>query len=171
MLAGKNIYLRAAEPSDIEFLYALENDANIWQSGLINQPISKFTLKAYLQNAHQTLDEAGQMRLIICRNGATQPLGALDLFDYDARNQRAAVGIALAENVRGKGFATEAIEIVKDYAKNHLLLHQLYCHSAVDNLASVALFRKCGFAKVGILTHWLRNANGFAPAILWQCIL
>ena len=30
-LKGENIYLRALEPNDLEFVYAMENDQSIWE--------------------------------------------------------------------------------------------------------------------------------------------
>ena len=47
-LKGKNIYLRALEPEDLEFLYELENNELVWEVSNTSTPYSKFLLKQYL---------------------------------------------------------------------------------------------------------------------------
>jgi diamine N-acetyltransferase len=38
-LKGDNIYIRAFEPNDLEFIYAIENDQSIWEVSNTNTPI------------------------------------------------------------------------------------------------------------------------------------
>ena len=61
-LEGKHIYLRALEPSDLDFLYQLENNTNNWEiSGTIT-PYSKAVLEFYLENAHRDIyDQFGDL--------------------------------------------------------------------------------------------------------------
>ena len=49
LLKGKNVQLRALEPEDLEFVYAIENDADYWHLGNTIVPFSKFALKEYLE--------------------------------------------------------------------------------------------------------------------------
>ena len=169
MIKGENIFLRALEPDDLEFLYQAENDSRLWHAGALQQPISKYTLKAYLENAHQTLTEASQVRMVICLNDAS-PIGLIDLFDYDANHQRAAVGIMLLEEQRGKGLGAEAVEALKGYA-SQLGLHQLYCHVQESNIPSLGLFARCGFKNAGILVDWWRWKKRFENVYIMQCVL
>ncbi|MFI0492126.1 MAG: GNAT family N-acetyltransferase, partial [Flavobacterium sp.] len=41
-LKGDNIYLRALEPNDLEFVYAMENDQSIWEVSNTQTPYSRF---------------------------------------------------------------------------------------------------------------------------------
>jgi diamine N-acetyltransferase len=170
MIRGTRIYLRAPEPEDLDFLYQSENDEKLWQVGVLQQPISRFTLSEYLKNSSQTLEEAGQLRLMICLNDG-QNIGMLDLFEYDPVNNRAGVGIMLLQSFRGQGLAAEALETLKAYAVAQLKLHQLYCHVQTQNIPSVGLFSKCGFKTVGTLQQWLRTPIGYSNVYLMQCIL
>ena len=67
-LKGKNIYLRALEPEDLDFLYKLENDISIWEISGTQKPYSKATLIDYLSNAHLDIFEVKQLRLCICKH-------------------------------------------------------------------------------------------------------
>ena len=41
-LKGETIYLRALEPNDLEFVYAMENDQSIWEVSNTQTPYSRF---------------------------------------------------------------------------------------------------------------------------------
>lgn len=94
-LKGNTIYLRALEPEDLEFVYAIENDESIWEVSNTQTPYSRFLIRQYLENAQQDIYEAKQLRLAICKNGTPEAIGLIDLFDFDPRNQRAGVGIVI----------------------------------------------------------------------------
>jgi diamine N-acetyltransferase len=59
-LQGKSIYLRALEPADLEFLYAIENNESIWEVSNTQTPYSRFLIRQYLKNEHQDIYEAKQ---------------------------------------------------------------------------------------------------------------
>ncbi|RZK14861.1 MAG: N-acetyltransferase [Hymenobacter sp.] len=152
--------LRALEPDDLEFLFALENDPDLWAaSDVLPAPVSRHALREYLRHSTASLAEAGQMRLIISgENG--QAVGTLDLYDYSALHQRVGVGITVLKNERRQGHAQKALTELLPYAREALRLHQLYCTVAEDNQASISLFEKTGFRRVGVRHQWLRAAGG-----------
>jgi diamine N-acetyltransferase len=65
-LKGETIYLRALEPNDLEFVYAIENDQSIWAVSNTHTLTVGFC-KKYLENAQQDIYEAKQLRLAICQ--------------------------------------------------------------------------------------------------------
>ena len=67
-LKGTTIYLRALEPEDLEFIYKIENNESIWDVSNTQTPYSRFLIRQYLENAHQDIYEAKQLRLVICLN-------------------------------------------------------------------------------------------------------
>ena len=79
-LQGKNIYLRALEPEDLEFIFAIENDESIWELSNTQTPYSRFLIRQYLENANQDIYEAKQLRLAICNNDDFKAIGLIDLF-------------------------------------------------------------------------------------------
>ena len=154
-LKGQNIFLRALEPRDLDFIFEVENNVDVWEMSGTQTPYSKFLIAQYLENAHQDIFEAKQLRLAICRNDAEKPVGLIDLFEYDPQNNRAGIGILIQnEEDRNNGLGSEALKILIDYAFYHLNLHQLYANIGVENVASVALFSKFGFEEIGIKKEW-----------------
>ncbi|MCF6130793.1 GNAT family N-acetyltransferase [Flavobacterium wongokense] len=170
-LQGQNIYLRALEPEDLEFIYAIENDENIWEVSNTITPYSKFLIRQYLENAHQDIYEAKQLRLAICKKESSEAVGLIDLFDFDAKNKRAGVGIIIQnETDRNSGFGKEALRLMIDFSFLQLQLHQLYANIGTDNKASLSLFTTFGFEKIGVKKDWNFTNNAFHDEAVFQLI-
>ena len=169
-LKGENIYLRALEPEDLEFVYTIENNEHIWEMSSTQTPYSRFLIKRYLENAHQDIYEIKQLRLMISSNDH-KPLGLIDLFDYNPTHNRAGVGIVIAEDKnRGKGYGAEALKLIIKYGFTHLRLHQLYANISEDNIASIKLFENLGFSKVGVKKEWNLINNSYKDELLYQLL-
>jgi diamine N-acetyltransferase len=172
-LSGNKIRLRAIEPADLDMLYKWENDPDNWLISNTITPFSRQVLRRYIEHAHKDIHEARQLRLMIDRvdesGSAVETIGTVDLFDFDPVNQRAGLGILIAEKEnRMKGYASETLSILIRYAFDTLHLHQLYCHVSMDNQASLRLFKKLGFRKVGVKRDWLRTSHGWMDVCLLQ---
>lgn len=169
-LKGKHIYLRALEPEDLDFIHAIENDESIWELSNTQTPYSKFLIKQYLEHAHKDIFEVKQLRLVIS-NYIDEPIGMIDLFDFDFKNGRAGVGILVKEpNNRQLGHGSEALRLLTDYSFTHLGLHQLYCNISEDNEASCKLFSGQGFEQVGLKKDWNYVQGAFKNEYLFQLI-
>lgn len=169
-LKSEHIYLRALEPTDLDFLYTLENDTGIWQVSNTSTPYARHVLQQYLEQAAADIYTVKQLRLLICDH-QHQRVGAIDLFDFEPTHQRAGLGITIAGPFRQQHFATEALQVMVLYCQEQLLLHQVYCSIASTNSGSLRLFHKAGFVPVGTRREWLRTVNGWQDTIEFQKIL
>jgi diamine N-acetyltransferase len=170
-LQGKDIMLRALEPTDIDFLYKLENDESVWEISNTSTPYSQFILKQYLDNAHRDIFDIKQLRLVITKVKAARPIGFIDLFDFEPRHRRVGLGIIiLSEADRGKGFALQTLELICNYAFTHLNVHQLYANITEDNQRSVELFKKAGFLSACMKKDWIFSEGKFKNEHLYQLI-
>ena len=169
-LKGEKIFLRALEPDDLEFLFSVENDEEFWEVSSTSAPFSKFILRQYLENSHKDIYEVKQLRLVICEHDGT-PAGFIDLFDFDPKHRRAAVGIVIKNlNHRQKGFASEALKLLGKYSFNRLGLHQVYANVGIDNISSQNLFEKAGFVKTAHKKDWVLVNGTFKDELLYQLI-
>ncbi len=167
-LQGKNILLRAVEPTDIDVLYQWENDTETWKVSNTQTPFSHFVLEQYIAAAHQDIYSTKQLRLMIC-DADNKAIGSIDLFDFDPNNLHAGIGILIADKSdRRKGYASEALEILTEYCFHFLNLHQLYCNITTDNESSILLFQKQGFQISGIKKQWIRDGEKFKDELLLQ---
>lgn len=170
-LHGETIFLRALEPEDLAFVYAIENDESLWEVSNTQTPYSMFLIRQYLENAHQDIYEAKQLRLAICKSESTTAIGLIDLFDFDPKNRRAGVGILIQkEGDRSRGYGKQALLLLISYAFEQLQLHQLYANISTENEASIALFTTFGFEKIGVKKDWNFTNNSFKDEGLFQLI-
>jgi diamine N-acetyltransferase len=170
-LQAENIYLRALEPEDLEFVYAIENNVNIWEVSNTQTPYSKFLIKQYLENAHQDIFEAKQLRLVICKNHNFKAIGLIDLFDYDPKNNRIGIGILInKETDRNNGVGSQALGLLIDYCFEILNIHQLFANISLENEASLSLFIKFGFKFVGTKKQWNLVNGIYKDENLYQLI-
>lgn len=162
--------LRAIEPADIDLLYQWENDSENWIVSNTQTPYSRFVLEQYIASAHQDIYSVKQLRLIICKKDKT-PIGTIDLFDFDANNLRAGLGLLIGDKTeRKKGYASESLKLLIDYCFTILNLHQLYCNITTDNEDSILLFQKHGFQITGIKKEWVREGDRYKDELLLQLI-
>jgi len=165
------ITLRALEPEDIDLLYQWENNMEIWEVSNTKVPFSKYILAEFLKESAKDIYTLKQLRLII-QNEKKEPVGAVDLFDFDPFHLRAGVGILIHnKNEREKGFASDALTVLSNYAVNVLGLKQLYANISAENQASVQLFEKAGFEKGGIKKEWIKIRDGWKDELFYQKIL
>ncbi|WP_430907843.1 GNAT family N-acetyltransferase [Maribacter sp. 2-571] len=169
-LKGEQLYLRALEPEDLDFLYETENNTALWEISSTITPYSKHVLRYYLENAHRDIYDVKQLRLVIC-SAADQVMGLIDLFDFDPIHKRAGIGIVVLKNEhRNSGVGTEAISVLLEYAFHTLDLHQVYANVGADNDTSMHLFQKLGFVQIGVKCDWLYTGDGYKDEILFQKI-
>jgi len=169
-LLGKNINLRALEPTDLDFLFTTENNEQFWNISSTQLPFSKYILQQYIKNAHQDIYEAKQYRFVIC-NAENTPIGMIDLFDFNPQHKRVGIGLLILPEHQKNGYASEALEMVIDYAFSYLDVHQIYANITSNNLKSIALFEKNNFKQVGIKKDWLYSNSTFKDEILYQLII
>lgn len=170
MLKGEKIQLRPLEPTDLDFLYLLENNTDFWEYGNTQTPLSKFVLKQYLDNALRDIYDIKQLRLsIVLPSG--EMVGLIDFYDFDPKNKRVGVGLVISEEKhRGKGYALEAIQLLCKYAFSQLDVHQVYANIGEDNTKSMDLFKKAGFQKTSVKKDWNFYAGSFKDEVLFQWI-
>ena len=184
-----NLKLRKIEPSDLPFLYQWENDVTMWADSDTHNPLSRHDLHQYIENTTGDIYRDGQLRLIIEDNDATQRLlnttqqllnttqrllnttqlspsilGCIDLFDFDARNRKAAIGMYIAPDARGKGVGKQAVQLLEDYAFGFLHLRMLYAIISVHNTPCSRIYEQMGYTPSSVLKDWTLEGD----AVLWQ---
>jgi diamine N-acetyltransferase len=143
----------------------------IWAISNTKTPYSKYILAHYIKESARGIYDTKQLRLII-QNEKNQPVGAIDLFDFEPYHLRAGVGILIHEKEnKNKGYASDALSALSDYALNTLGLKQLYANITEDNVISIKLFEKAGFKKSGVKKNWIKIADGWKNEFFFQKLL
>lgn len=164
------VKLRAMEPEDLDLLYSIENDQRLWAVSVTSVPYSRYVLHDYIANASNDIYVDNQVRLMIESEGGGV-VGIADLMNFDPKNNKAELGLAIMSQYRRQGFATSAIHQMEQYASQILHLHQLYVIIAASNNGAVELFRKEGYFESSKLRDWLFDGKKYDDAVLLQTFL
>ena len=156
-----NVSLRAPEPEDLEVMLSFENDAALWELSTATGP--------YIAESQNDLYADGQLRLmIVCEERGVA--GIVDVFSFDARHNRAEVGIVVRKDLRGQGVAQAALSLLESHCFSLLGLRQLYAYVPVGNVASRKLFTSAGYTERGILKDWIRVGTSYQDVCFFQKI-
>jgi diamine N-acetyltransferase len=166
----RTIRLRAMEPEDLDMLYRIENDTEVWGVSATNVPYSRYALHDYIASSTGNIYTDQQVRLML-ENDENQVVGIVDLVDFDAKNSRAEIGLIIERCYRRRGYAVQALEAIADYALRVLHLHELHAFVSVDNKPTLQLFRKMGYVESARVRDWLFDGRSYHDAVIMQIIL
>jgi RimJ/RimL family protein N-acetyltransferase len=147
-IKGENIILRAIEPEDnLMLLKMINDDETEYMLGGWSFPVSQ---KKQEDWTNSLKNEENILRCTI--EAQDKAVGVVILTDIDYKNGNAEVHIKLSvDDVRGKGYGTDALMTIIGYAFFELRLKCIHARVSQHNVASQSLFKKCGFNEEGIL--------------------
>jgi diamine N-acetyltransferase len=169
-MKGNKVWLRSPEPEDIDYIYNLENNPEIWHLGDTCFPFSKFDIQNYILTCPKDIYKQNQLRLMIVKLSDNKTIGTVDLFDLQPYNRRVALGIIIEETERRKGFASDTLDITVSYCLDQLSLHQVYAGILESNISSTKLFERKGFVLSGRQKDWVLINNRWEDLLFYQLI-
>jgi diamine N-acetyltransferase len=144
VLHGESVTLRPPRESDVEAAYAWDRDPELaaWNG---RSPIS-ISLSAARRDYLARWEDPNVKTFIMEARG--EPIGMVTLYDF--RKAGCELGIKIgAEDLRGRGYATEAVELLVGYAFDTLGLEIIRGSTLSHNERMRRVFEKNGFELVG----------------------
>lgn len=159
-IEGKNLYLREVRESDVnERYYAWMND----------QDITQYLENRFYPNSLQKISEFVKSKdgdpnnvfLAIINKHDDEHIGNVKLGPINWIHRTAEIGILLGEKKYwGKGFASETLRLLADYAFNKLNLRKVTAGCYGNNKGSEKAFLKAGFTIEGVRkSHFFYNGT------------
>lgn len=166
-IVGEKVILRAIESKDNQMLLDIINDPETeYMLGGWSFPVSQKNQEEWTNNLKYEKDV---LRCIIDVDKTA--VGVVMLTNIDYKNGNAEVHIKLSKNnVRGKGYGTDAINTIVKYAFLELRLHCIYARISEKNVISQKLFRKCGFTEEGVLKSRIYKKGEYIDIISYSII-
>ncbi len=166
---GEKVLLRAIEPSDNALLLEMINDPHTEKMlGGGSFPVSEATQAKWI------IDQTGRTDILRCiiadKKAPEKGIGTVILSDIDQKNGVAQVHLKLVAEGRGKGYGSDALKAVVDYAFCQLRLHCVYAHVLEYNCASQRMFEKCGFQREGSLRARAYKNGAYVDAVSYSIV-
>lgn len=170
IISNDIVTLRSLEATDLDVLYKWENDSWLWTVSNIMTPSPKSYLWQYLQNYDSDIYISRQLRLMITLTESGEPVGTVDLTNFDPFNNRAEFGIMIDKDHEGKGLGDAALKLTIGYVRDYLGLYQIYAFVPVDNTVCISLLKKHGFTTAGLLKKWINHGTEVHDVEMMQLV-
>lgn len=148
---GKLVRLRAMEPDDAEHFFLINRERDVDRNlEMVWPPSSLARQKSWVEEA--TKDGFGtnfEFKFIIEELESGEVVGSIDTHHCNPRQGTFEYGLAVREQFRGRGFASEAILMVLRYYFQELRFRKAEPGVFAFNDASMRLHEKLGFVHEG----------------------
>lgn len=166
-LEGEKIYLRPITVEDVTDAYV----------GWLNDPeVNQFLETRFVAHTKETAREyvrklahdPAHIFLAIIRKDAGAHIGNIKLGPIDPHHKVGSIGIMIGDKESwGKGFATEAIQLLTSYAFDSLRLHKITAGAYENNVGSAKAFLKLGFFEEGRRKKHMRFGDTYVDYVLF----
>ncbi|MBM4249405.1 MAG: GNAT family N-acetyltransferase [Euryarchaeota archaeon] len=146
-LDGRRIFLRPIDMRDMERFFRWFNDPRLRRHLLLPFPTTRMAEKEFIERMTKLKD--GVVLSIVVKRGG-RLIGNVSLFKINGIHRSADLGIAIADlSMASKGFGTEAMGLVLDYAFGTLNLNRVELSVHDFNRRAEAAYRRLGFVEEG----------------------
>ncbi|MDO4283621.1 MAG: GNAT family protein [Clostridia bacterium] len=145
-LVGEKVYLSPRNVEDYECFTEWLNDFETTDYiGKSNHLVTLASEKEYLE---KHLNDEGTFYIVELDNDKL--LGTIGIEEIDYIRRTGTLGIFIGDKeARSKGYGSEAIMLILDYAFHYLNLHNIKLDVFEFNKRALACYQKCGFQECG----------------------
>jgi ribosomal-protein-alanine N-acetyltransferase len=152
---GREIYLRIFEMSDAEALFDLQlRNRELFQRTAPTQPENFYTLECqqdYIKNGIEQQENGQRYGFGIFLKENNKLIGNIMIANIRrGPAQSCILGYSLDQQYNGRGYASEAVRYVVDFAFNEVKLHRIEAGVMSSNIGSIRVLEKSGFTREGL---------------------
>lgn len=143
------IYLRLMTREDTDNIIKWRNRDEVRSQFIYQKLFTKESHEKWIETMVET-GKVVQMIIVLC--DGDRPIGSVYVRDIDMEHKKAEYGVFIGEtDCLGKGYGTEAAELMREYAFEFLGLHKLMLRVYADNERAIKSYEKAGFVKEAYL--------------------
>ncbi|MCG7346293.1 GNAT family N-acetyltransferase [Sporosarcina sp. ACRSL] len=160
MLSSKRLQFRKMVENDIEQYHSWRNDLHVMKT--TSPSLDLYSLeetRSFVENI--ILKSTSSKSYIIEEREGNTAIGVTSLINIDTKNRNAECIIDIGEkDYWGKGYGTEALDMLLEYAFLELNLHRVSLRVFSFNERAIHIYQKLGFVKEGVMRESLyRNGE------------
>ena len=166
-LEGENVYLSPINVDDYPIYTKWLNNSNI------NKYLTMQNQLLSLNKEKEILERLSYEEFIfsIVKVDNDELIGNIGLNNIDYKNGSAELGIFIGEEDNlSKGYGSEAIKLLINYAFNNLRLHNIMLTVYADNIRAIKCYNKCGFKEFGRRCEALFRDGKYIDSIYMEVV-
>ena len=156
-LPGPRVSLRHLSQADAAEVLAVFGDPEVMRFWSAPPFQGLAEASALIDEIHQLFGARRLFQWGICAHETNKVVGTCTLFNISTAHQRAEIGFATARAIWGKGLASEAVELLVQFALHTLKLHRLEADCDPENVRCLRLLERQGFKREGYLRERWRH--------------
>lgn len=160
-LHTERLHLRKMKVSDSSSLFKIWSDPDVTK--FMN--VSSFTNENQAKEMITLLDDLSQdskaIRFSIIKIESNEIIGSCGFNSLDFENAKAEIGYDIDKSFWGRGYASEAICSLLDYAFSSLKMNRIEAKVEPENVNSIKLLQKLSFTFEGTLRQYERVDGKF----------
>lgn len=170
-LQSERLHLRKIKMSDSSSLFKIWSDPDVTR--FMN--ISNFTDENQAKDMIKLFDELAQdnraTRFAIIELKSNEIVGSCGFNSIDFENAKAEIGYDIAKPFWGRGYASEAIRSLLDYAFSDLELNRIEAKVEPENVNSIKVLQKLNFTFEGTLRQSERSKGKFIDLHIYSKLI
>ena len=167
MLEGKNICFKALNTMDAKAIHHFASDEEV--SRFIGWNLMK-TLNETSEFIELMLkrESAGtHLYASIVLKSTREIIGTAMIFNFDQEANQAEIGYVFDKYYWGKGYGSECVALLSDFAFESLNLHKIHASVVDENIGSARVLEKNGYELEGQLKDHYFIENKYYDALLF----
>jgi RimJ/RimL family protein N-acetyltransferase len=165
MIEGKKVRIRAYEKTDIDEVLKWINDPEVTATLMLRYPVSRYQEEKWIERALDPANERNKVYALETKDGIY--LGGIGLHNISWESGNAEAGIVIGKKEYwNKGYGTDAMMTLLDFAFNQMNLHRVYLRVYEFNPRGIKSYEKCGFKKEGVLRDDRYNGGEYHDTII-----
>ncbi len=153
-LEGEKLKFKQMITKDSEVVHGFASDPDV--SRFIGWPLTRSLeeTKDYVEKMIRRDESGSHIYANIIDKSTNELIGTAMVFNFDEAAKHAEIGYVFHKDVWGRGFCTETVKLICDFAFNELGLHKLHAQVNAANIGSSRVLEKNGFELEGRLRDY-----------------
>ena len=150
-LEGRNIYFKPLNAIDAEAIHSYASDENVKR--FIGWPLMKSLeeTRSHIEEMLKRESAGTHLYASVALKSTQEIIGTVMIFNFDREANHAEIGYVFHSKHWGKGYGTESVALMSDFAFEILALHKIHARVVDANVGSARILEKNGFLLEGRL--------------------
>lgn len=153
-LEGEKIYFKKLDPNEAEAVheYASDKETKRFIGWRLMNKVEE--TRSFIEEMIRREEAETHLYASVVLKTTGKVIGTVMIFAFDKEANQAEVGYVFNKQYWGKGYGTEAVALMTNYAKEELKLHRLNANVVAENYGSARILEKSAFEIEGRLRDY-----------------
>lgn len=166
-LEGEKIKFKQMTIEDSEEIHSFASNSEV--SRFIGWPLttSLEETEAYVKEMIKREASGSHIYGNVIDKSSKKVVGTVMIFNFHHSAKHAEIGYVFHQDLWGKGFCTETVKLICDFAFNVLGLHKIHAQVTETNIGSSRVLEKNGFELEGRLRDYYFIDNQYYDSLIY----